>query len=212
MLLQMPPEVRLIVYQIALIDDTSIPFTNVLINKRSLLSTCRRFREEGTPIFYAQNNFTVTTPDHTTLSRLRRQLGQNSRFIRNLIINFDLGAMAYVDQLWNLSKISHAMQPTCVEFLGQFPDLQSLSIQITTPHHCTQHSTQLEEVLCASFRAGCVEESGNIYAQLTKFGEVCTSTTRDDGAGVSTTMTTLHPKIMGSSCLAAPLHPGPRDA
>ena len=206
MLLQIPPEVRLLIIQAALVDDTPIPLSIIFITKSALLSTCRRLREEGTPIFYAQNDFAVTAQDFKSIDRLRPLLGPKSCLVRNLTIDYNLGAITYVDQLWNLSKVSQAIQPTCLQALDQFPNLQSLSIQITTPHSCLQHTTQLEEVLCASFRAGCVNLSGNVYSQLTQFGEVCASTFKDDGTKISTTLMTLHPKAAASSRLVFPTH------
>lgn len=63
-LLNLPGELRNIIYRYALLDDNPVPVTTQGYNRSSLLGTCRRIRRETFTLFYEESIFLVRTVDY----------------------------------------------------------------------------------------------------------------------------------------------------
>lgn len=77
-LMQMPMELRLIVFKMALSidqDNEMFIWNHKNVKKPPLLQTCREIRQIGTPLFYRNNSFVIETVDLTSRTFLRAPEG-----------------------------------------------------------------------------------------------------------------------------------------
>jgi len=50
------------------------------------------------------------------------------------LLNFDLGGISYVDQIWNLARAKQELKPTLREIFAKFRYLQTLSVHLATQY------------------------------------------------------------------------------
>ena len=194
-MLLFPPEVRLLVYQFAFSHDITVPLADLCNTSVSLLQTCRLIREEGVPIFYGQNNFSISALNGDTSDSARRCLGRHATYIRHLTIDVNLAGPNFVDRLWNMCNTQAELVPTCTRLLHTFAKLQSLSVDLIVPHRCLQHHSQIEEILCQNYREDCLLLCTKTRDQLRRLGRVSVVIAEEQAVGVSRTSLTLHPNI-----------------
>lgn len=65
-LLNLPGELRNMIYRYALLDENPIPVTMQGYDRSSLLGTCRRIRRETFNLFYEESSFLVRTVDYNS--------------------------------------------------------------------------------------------------------------------------------------------------
>jgi hypothetical protein len=191
----LPPEVRLLIYQFAFAQSTSVALAHLARANISLLRTCRLVHQEGAPIFYGLNDFSISAHDGEALDRLHRCLGRYTNLIRHLTINVDLAGATFVDRVWNLSKAQAELVPACAKLLHTFRDLQSLSVNIAVPHRCLQHHSQIAEIMCQTYREDCLLLCTTTRDQLRRLGKVNAAVTAQQSSEVSTTSFSLRPNV-----------------
>jgi len=75
-------------------------------------------------------------------------------FLKNLVIDFDLGGETHGDRIWNFPMDLEGSLRTVI---GNLRNLHSLSVRFRLSHYCASHMTHTAEVLCTSFQHSCVE-------------------------------------------------------
>jgi hypothetical protein len=81
----MPPELRLIVYEMLLISTFCIPLVHGVVEP-ALLQVCKQIRAEASPVFYRHNQFCMALGDFD--SRRDEQLLRWARRVKERIYTF----------------------------------------------------------------------------------------------------------------------------
>ena len=194
-MLLFPPEVRLLIYQLAFAHDITVPLADLRNTSVSLLRTCRLIREEGAPIFYGQNNFSISALNGDTLDSAQRCPELYTTYIRHLTIEANLAGANFVDRLWKMTQTQAELVPTCAKLLHTFTNLQSLSVNLNVPHRCLQHHSQIEEILCQNYHEDCLRLCTHTRDQLRRLGKVSVVIVEEEIVEVSRASLTLRPDI-----------------
>jgi hypothetical protein len=169
-MLCLSPEIRLLIHKLVLICHTPIALADDIDTTSSILRTCRLFHEEGAPIFYGKNNFTIPVLKEDPTNYIKDRLGRYATYIRHLTVDVNLGGASCLDRHWNWCRVQVALMPACMELLREFGNLHSFTIYLTAPHYCFQHHNQLEETLCAMDYEDCIRLFTKAHDQLRRLG------------------------------------------
>jgi hypothetical protein len=101
-------------------------------------------------------------------------------FLRNLVIEVDLGGKTHVDQIWNLINFPMDLESSLRLVIGNLRNLLSLSVRFRVSHNCASQMTQTDEVLCTSFQRSRVELMETLQNQCYALGRVYVSAGRVD--------------------------------